>query len=437
MKETRWLKWLAVLAVLGFMLGVAPSVYAAGTLACTQVDNKALLSYSVGGLTQSTINSSPTGNIQSEAQGSTGTVTSFKVDNKVNLTVAEVGSAVTAVVPGGPGGGSYYVLTFTVTNNGNNTQDYSLASFAKGTGTTAAHGGFDAFDLTSVSVFVDGNGNGTYQSGSDTATFIDELAPDQSISVFIVSASAANVVPITRVNNDIASYHLKATTRNGGTASSQGSVTTEDTDGDDHTSCDEVVFADGAGSYSTAQDGDDAVQDGEHSDDDDFKVATSEISVQKTATTIWDPFNYNTNPLSIPGAYIRYSITISNGVSAGASASLTTIGDDLNNNLGLDFIFIEDFSTPATPASAGANSGAEEVKATYTGGGASPRSTGYFTADVADANNDGVTYTGDFGGDITINMTNASGVLPATAGAAVGELRAGESITLQFNVIVQ
>jgi hypothetical protein len=135
----------------------------AGTGAGTTVTNTATASYSVNGVTQS----------------ATSNAVSFVVDRKVNLTVIANQQANTQVAIGK----ANVVTTFKVTNNTNGTQDFLLSANQLPIQNLFAG---DNFDLTNLRVFVDSNGNGTYDDGVDKATYINELGADQSAIVFIV-----------------------------------------------------------------------------------------------------------------------------------------------------------------------------------------------------------------------------------------------------------
>ena len=171
------------------VLGATPAL-AAGTAAGATITNTATLNYQVGGVAQTAINAS----------------NNITVDRKITLTVAEVGSATTSVAPGS----SAQVTSFTVTNSSNDTIDLGLTA-AQLSGGTAAHGGTDNFDLTGLGMFVDTNGNGSYDAGTDQAvTYLDEIAADASRTVFIVGN-----VPLTSANGDVAGVTLVAQARSG------------------------------------------------------------------------------------------------------------------------------------------------------------------------------------------------------------------------------
>src|SRR6185503_17097668 len=95
---TRTLKGLRTAVVAVAALGSWMGANAQNTLAGTTIANRASVNYSVGGLAQAPIESSPTGNVTPGAGA--GTDTSFLVDNRVNLSVTELSTNATVVTPG-------------------------------------------------------------------------------------------------------------------------------------------------------------------------------------------------------------------------------------------------------------------------------------------------------------------------------------------------
>jgi uncharacterized repeat protein (TIGR01451 family) len=281
-------------AVVIAAMGVTPA-FAAGTTSGSTITNTATLNYKVATVSQTAITAS----------------NSITVDRKVNLTVAEVGSSTTSVVPGQVEA----VTTFTVTNNSNATIDIGLAASQLSGGTAPFAGGTDNFDVTSVTLYVDTNGDGSYTSGTDTAvTYLDELAADATRTVFVVAS-----VPIGQVNDDIAAVVLTGTAKESGTAGTQGATITATAGA--NTAGVDTVLADAAGS-------DDAVYDGTHSARDDYKVAAPVLTVAKISRVIDDPVNGTSNPKMIPGATVEYCITVANS-STGATATNMVITDAL------------------------------------------------------------------------------------------------------------
>ena len=135
------------------------------TAAGTVINNTASVTYTVNGTAQST----------------NSTTASFVVDRKVNFTVIADQVGFTQVNLNQQNA----VTTFKVTNTTNGAQDFILDPDQQNI-SLGILPGTDDFDVTSLRVFVDSNANGVYDDGVDTATFIDELAPDASATVFIV-----------------------------------------------------------------------------------------------------------------------------------------------------------------------------------------------------------------------------------------------------------
>ena len=230
----------ALISVILF-LATLPYAHAAGTAAGTSIiSNSALLQCNLcgGGMPSNT--------------------TSFVVDSKINLTVTESNAAATAV----SASQSAAITTFTITNSGNTVQDYSLAAANIASG-AALLTGTDNFDATGCIARVESGATVGYDAG-DTATFMDELAPDTSKIVYVLCN-----IPAGLAMNDQAIVSLTTTTLQGGTGGVQGAATTQ-TAGADTAGMD-IVFADAAGS-------DDASRDGKHSARDAYRVSLRSIA---------------------------------------------------------------------------------------------------------------------------------------------------------------
>lgn len=268
--------------------------YAAGTTAGSTIVNNVSVAYDVSGVAQTAIAASNT----------------ITVDRKVNVTVAEVGTSTTTVSPNQTAA----VTTFQVTNLSNAPLDFALA-VAQQTGGAGAHSNTDTFDVTAPSLFVDTNGNGTYDAGTDQAvTYLDELAADASRTVFVV----ANI-PNGLTTGAVAAVTLTATGREAGATGSMGAALTQTTGA--NTAGVDTVFADGAGAT-------DAARDAAFSAKDDYTVQTAALTILKQSTLISDPLNGTTNPKAIPGAVIEYCISVANAAGS-ATASNVAITDTL------------------------------------------------------------------------------------------------------------
>ena len=394
------------IAALGVAMSVAigtGTVHAAGTASGTSINNLSTLNYSVGGVAQPAIGSSPTGNTSGA-----GTATTFVVDNRVNLTVTTTDATFVAVVPGS----TLRVTTFSVANTGNTVQDFALASANEANG-TVLFGGTDNFDATACAQFAESGVTAGFQSAQDTATFIDELAADASRTVYVVCS-----IPAGQVNNDNAVVSLTATARAGG-AAGLGAALTE-TAGADTAGVD-IVFGDAAGT-------DDAARDAAHSSRSAYRVVSAALSVAKTATLICDPFNSTTNPKNIPAAIVRWTITITN--TGASSATLSTVTDAISASTTFDANLVTGAGGAAGCSSAAGTPeslAGRGFKLDVTGDtrpGTYPKF--FTTANDADGANLNA-------GTVTVSYATA---MPAEGTYAAGELKAGESVIVYFNVTV-
>jgi hypothetical protein len=366
----------------------APSpAFAVGTAANTIINNRAGVTYSVGGTPQAVIESTRAGNTTPGAGN--GADTTFLVDRMLDLTVGELGASYTTVV----GGATAQVLTFNLANTGNDVQDFSFTATNRASATAGPFGGTDNFDATGVIVRADVNGNGTYEPLTDTATFADELAADANTVVFVVGS-----IPNTQVDGDLSVLTLTAQVAAGGAAAAQGAdIVTDDAASADDPNAVQNVFADGAGDT-------DAANDGQHSDTDGYSVASASLTIQKTSAVISDPVNLGVNPKSIPGAIVEYTVVISNDPTASASATNVTLSDDLSTEIGLGTVAFETDSY-------GVGQG---IELTPPGGGPTP------LTNAVDPDQ------GDFGGTGADTVT-VSGIT----------LAAGETATITYRVQVQ
>jgi hypothetical protein len=399
---------------------------AGGISANTDITNQATLNYSILGVGQPALASN---------------TTSFKVDNKVNVQVVEVGSAPTFVAPNATG----QITTFSVTNTGNSPMDFQLtANGAIANGQTVTLGSLltdssvtPGFDATGCQVFVESGATAGYQAVQDVNQAIGSLspvAPGNTKTVYVV-CNIPSVATATNLNNALVS--LTATTANDGTCvlpAGTGCVATLATGGADNPAAVDVVFADLAGS-------DDAANDGKHSARDAYQVSAAVISVAKTVSPICDPFNGGTSPKNIPGSYVQYEITISNAVGA-ASATLTTISDVLNANTAFDADLrtgaggvAPNKCTSSPPASA-AGSGFR-LRCTGTtrasGVGTCANAGGQFFTTTADT--DAMNFSAG-AVNVTFGVVGGAQALPAEAGYTAGELKGGESVIIRFNAII-
>jgi uncharacterized repeat protein (TIGR01451 family) len=279
-------------------LGVSPA-FAAGTTQGTSISNTATVNYNVGAVAQTPVPSLP--NI-------------ITVDRKVVLSVVEIGTVTTPVAVNA----TNQVTAFRVTNSSNDVIDVGLTA-SQITGGTAAHGGTDTFDVTGLTMYRDVNGNGTYESGTDTViTFIDELAADTSMDILLVGT-----IPNALANGAVAGVDLLGQARAGGVATTQGAILAA-TAGANTAGVDNVLSdAATSGSLSAT----DIANDGKSSDNDDYTVSAPTLAVTKQSRIVSDPVNNLTNPKAIPGAVVEYCIVVVN--SGAAAADSVAVSDTL------------------------------------------------------------------------------------------------------------
>ncbi len=359
------------LALTMIVVGAPGVALAVGTPSGTSVDNRAQVDYEVNAVSQLPIESSPAGN--STPGLTNGADTSFLVDNFVDLTVIESGGVDTDVNPGQADA----VTTFVVTNTGNTTQDYALTPTNLVGG--AVFGNTDNIQANNLRVFVDSNGNGTYDAGVDTATFIDSLLQDTAATVFVVVD-----IPIGAANGDAANVNLAAVTHDAGSGASSPTAETAGPD----TAAVDVVFGD-------------AGRDGTEADDDSYLVTAATLNVQKTSAVISDPFNLTVNPKAIPGALMEYTITITN-----------------TGTLAVDSVRVTDvLDTNVTIALGEYNGGSDDIIIQL---GTAPDA--FCTADAGDLDGDGCGLTGS--------------TLEVDTGLTVGIAAADNPATIRFRVTI-
>ena len=289
------------LLTLVLIIGSFGTLFAAGTTAGTTISSTATLTFGDTVDSATTIESAPD---------------SFVVDNKIDMSVTTLDIAAVQTKPEATG----VVLKFKVTNTGNNIQDYSLQALTSSTSLTFAQDTVnDNFDAT-VNVVVD-NGDGIYNAADDTQTYIDELAPDDEVIVFIVGTMPAGLA-----NGDASIYDLQVQAAQGGVTNTKGAdITQDDSANTENPLAIQIVFADGAGSVNG-----EVEKDGKLSSASAYIIIIADMQIVKTSMVIQDPYNAGNNPKRIPGATIRYCYTVTN--SGGADATVANIGEDLDES---------------------------------------------------------------------------------------------------------
>ncbi|MFZ5757616.1 MAG: hypothetical protein ACOY3X_11970 [Pseudomonadota bacterium] len=265
-------------------LALAPSAFATGTDAGTNITNTASVDYTVGGVNQ---------------PDETSTTDDFEVDRRILFTVTTTDGN-ELVTPGA----SNQALTYRIQNDTNGTVDFYLSVTQDGT---------DDFDGSGTVEFYLDDGDGVFDGGDTLITYLDNVPEYDGTAATQRVVHVVYDIPTGLANGDLANVTLTAqATPDGSVAATPYTETATDTAGTVDT-----VLGDAAGDT-------DATRDGRHSDTDTYEVQTATITVSKTSRVISDPFNNTTNPKRIPGATIQYCITVQNGGSAAADAVVIT-----------------------------------------------------------------------------------------------------------------
>jgi uncharacterized repeat protein (TIGR01451 family) len=297
--------------------------WAVGTISGTAISNSATLTYSIG--------------VGPTSTSSSNTV-SFTVDDKVNVLVAG------GVITNGSAAQTRAATPFTVTNNGNATQGYSLVAgnALNGAYTVNATAITDTFDpATALRICLDdGTGGGTADDGilqagelaacpaAPGVTQILSLAPNATAHLLVVTDIPASGPGSN--NGDAAVVSLHASTLwpnpNGAYATEEpaGAVAGNPVNPGTYppaanTAGVDVVFADSAGVVAG-----DIASDGAHSTYGAFSISGVNVVLTKTITSVVDPSG---GPVVMPGAVMTYQIAVA--VSGSGTATSLVITDPL------------------------------------------------------------------------------------------------------------
>jgi uncharacterized repeat protein (TIGR01451 family) len=245
---------LAAVSAAGLLGGPA---FAAGTPAGTNIENVATATYELPGGAEGSVDSN---------------IVTLMVDELLDVTVTWADSADVVGAPGATG----QVLRFTLTNGGNGSERFTLAA--------VSNGGGDDFDPAAVSLVLDANGNDAYDAGIDTLYVAGsndpELAPDQTLSVFVVSTIPGAALDGQRGRIDLTAAAGTGTGAPGTSFAGLGQ---------------------GGGNAVVGSTGADAGDDGW------YKAAKASINFVKSAT-VADPYGGATQG---PGATVTYTLTAS------------------------------------------------------------------------------------------------------------------------------
>lgn len=328
------------------LTGGGISASGSSPIAGTTVVNDAALDYAVGGVDQTAILASASGG---EA--------SFVVDRLIDVNVTRVGSTKSAA-PGGVAN-----LLFDVTNQSNDSLDLFLRAVQISAdvdtlGTTQVT---TASTVGTMCIDVDTSGDcnagdvDLVPSGGVFLVPSGQLTPGVSVRIVVPVTTS-----LTAVNGEFDSFVLAAGVGAGSqieTDTNGSSVpgTAAGTDNADDPGVVEDVFGDAAGtdavdiSAGTVVASPGVVVDGQHSARDQLQINAAELTISKVSEVIWDPVSglkcnldfandgtedyalcdtsaLVSTPNAIPGAIVRYTITVSNATGA-ATAETVSITD--------------------------------------------------------------------------------------------------------------
>ncbi len=266
---------------------LSTNAQAQGVVAGTDISNKAVVTYVIAGDVQQPIESTPTGN---NAPGiGNGQATTFKVDRKIDLLVTGDNDA--NVSPGD----TQSTLSFTLKNEGNDTQTFLLAS-----NPTLSSDNFDSNNCqTSITQTIDATGAVTNLLPIITNSTIT-LAPDIKATVKVHCDIPLNFngQALTTGQSSLVSLSAVAQKNNDGTTVTQTTTA-------DNINVVDTVFADSEGS-------DDSNRDASHSARRSFVTIDSAtpptLAIKKSIVSVVDPKGGNK---AITGAKVTYKIIVS------------------------------------------------------------------------------------------------------------------------------
>jgi uncharacterized repeat protein (TIGR01451 family) len=272
---------------------------AAGTAAGVTVSNTASLSYSVGGATQPTVDTTE--------------AATFVVDKKIDFSVVHNDDPkVVVTTPGAV----EVEREFTLKNTTNFVQDFTLS--ATNLDGAVYVDNTDNKDVTNIQISID---DGVTWAAVGTDVTVSDLGIDATLVIKVRSN-----IPVTNVNGDVMNIQLEATAVKSGTTTAE--VVTGA--GDDGTiSADrkdeiDVVLAEGAGYSLTGN----TAFDGRYSAWAGYRIEAPVLTLTKSSCVYKDLVSgVSANAKRIPGATITYLLDIEN--TGSIDASDINITDDL------------------------------------------------------------------------------------------------------------
>jgi uncharacterized repeat protein (TIGR01451 family) len=287
------------------LIGVTPTAFAAGTDFSTPITNTASVNYSVSGVPQAAIGSSPTGN-----SAGAGTPTSFVVDKKISFVAEETNGTATVTGPSV----TQVVTVFKVSNTSNGVQEFRLeASNTLPSPLEQIFTRDDSFNMVNFSIHVSaaacdiGTTVTPTFAGEPATTYLPAVPEDDCNYVFVVADTPA--ASPTVANGLASTIQLRVRPSN-----TNGTVLEAESGAADLAGTVDVVFAE------SGTDVDNQDYDGISLAYDQYLVGT--LTVTKTADVISDGISPAGEEKAIPGAVVEYTIIVRNDGLATSGAQL-------------------------------------------------------------------------------------------------------------------
>jgi len=317
-----------ILSMATIMLLSTLDVSAGGTAAGTAVNNSASLSFSVGGVEQTAVNSN---------------TDTFIVDKKIDFVLTNNDSDQIVVIPGS----TDQITTWAITNEGNLAQKFTFSAAQLTSGETI-YGDADTQDTEALTVEYSTDGGSTWNALSTL-----EIAMDDTVSIQIKTNIDAS-----RVDGEVMNIKLEAVAvDNGGSpeVATSGADTADSVD---------VVLAEAAGATGDVKENGTFIAWG------GYIVNAPNLSLTKSSCVLKDPINgVSADAKRIPGATVLYMLDIHN---AGTTTDATdvTISDTLSDILDISTVSnlkADDGQTSCSCANGAAYSGGSVVTNAGTG----------------------------------------------------------------------
>lgn len=314
----------AISAVAASLLVAAPAAaQAVGTQVGETVLNTVQVSFNIGAIPQDEIEA----------------VDEVAVDRKVNLTLFRTDDVESDPNPGEDN----VAVSFTLTNESNDTLDFALAAAHAATGTVSEIDGTQADNIDSDAAFTYyfDDGDGIFNAADTLITHVNALASGDAVVIHVVTDFDTGYD-----NNDRAIVTLTATARENDGTAALGNAFTPSTSNNADPMVVDTVYADTDDFGQTARDG-------QAFDTDDFVISAANLTATKTSRIVEGAFAGDTTGTYLPDATIEYCILVTNPA-GGATASNVAISDVLPVEVTFDdnydvFVGGADCDTVGTP----------------------------------------------------------------------------------------